>query len=652
MAKKWPPLGTYDNRELDMLYGRTLVVVVLLCVMSGSPRVCGFSTLPEVEPGADVLAWINSNAAVVVLCSHPDKIIDYVKSIRFDEDEQFISAIKLLTDSKFPLIHESRMAALSQIVSENANVLSKLDEVVFVGHDLSFDKSNWTIMIKTDEETLGQLEDKWKKLTDLLRNAQQPLESNSDNGDSQDEPDNSDFQAVKLDKWLLISNSMESVQEISNRSKGGILNSQSFAESRRFKILSSQFSKSNLASNTTIQILGNPVKLRALFPNITDSDWNAMRINELPSFGVQVFLVDSSDKNKQTVSPNVVFEACLNFTYPRTGFGKLLACYKPIGEMPAIGIRPMYMKAIGFDPYERYLAQSEMYEKQNPNERYMEMIEGRYADDPRDYMKDVVPRVDATFSITFIPAESSDIPKASSKVRKQYFPLIIERVKDPEASRRYAIGLIKKTNSFKHDRSERVLPIDNNYGELFAINADSAYPGYQKNGGLEQSYYFDDDWYMTGAIFGIKQQLSALHLGLVDGEDRFPFEPYSEMMSDLRRRFRLANEPFRIDLYDQKFWLEVADLVQQIRIGEKNERGQMGASSTNDDTPYEENSSLVIESTEDTKVMVEMHVKKALANAFGQQVIFYSQTENQLQIVGGLYPAINQKQQSPKADDR
>jgi len=337
---------------------------------------------------------------------------------------------------------------------------------------------------------------------------------------------------------------------------------------------------------------------------------------------------------------SILVEGVLRMTVPRSGFNKLVESYRPLSTLPNFGVEPVYFHAEGFSPKARNDARKAIYDSTaERNTTYDEAIQEQLRNDPRDYYRDILPRVNESYTLSY--------PTPDAESFRRAYPLIVERVADQEASYRYLRGMVKVSNRSKTG-SNRLERIPCPTGELYVKGANTEKVGYTKYGYAEAAYYGDDSWYMMGPYYGITRQLQATYP--TESNEPVPedsFESCRGKIESLKNAAREGMDPFMINSYSSLYWNMVADTylsptpslnqahnisVEDEPNGERIKRNEKRRPTLPDNQILE-----LISSKDELKRIIANRMIKALANSYGEQCVLCFQSEDRLRINGAVF---------------
>jgi hypothetical protein len=580
----------------------------------------------------DPYSFIEKDAAIVCVCHDFGPVISAISESLSDDTPHWKSAVSLITNPVRPIIHQDRFKLIVESIERASHSIGELKTLVVAVYDFG-DSPDYLIALKGSENQLEFIQNVYDEIELLLENSTEPLSKQADYAPSAKPVLKPDLQlqlsSRKTNEWLLFASKNERLNNVSNHIENNT--GRSIFDERRFALLRTEFEKDS-DTGLILEAIGIPSRLRPLFPDLSDSNWKALKVDDLPSFGIRVFgkshLKLASQKQRDEFGLNFLVEGILRFTSPRTGFGKQLNSFKPIEEFPSFGVIPLYLRAESYDPFLKWEITKKLCNegRSKGQPSFDEKVAESLKDDPRDFYGDFVPRVDATFSIGYKP--DIDSPR-------QIFPLIIEHVADEGAEQRYVEGLVERANQMKMGLRQLERVKDIRTGKLFAINADSDNPGYTKSGFAEECYFYDQNWHLQGPYLGMCKQIDAFN----ENATTVVGQEWTKKFEYVRCLNGKKIEPFRVGYYSSLYWEILIDSrLPSEKIYRRREHQE---DARLDDGDILEQSRIlltdleIIEQFPTTKERIPIalsRLSKALLSGFGEQFVLFHQNDNRLRM--------------------
>lgn len=571
-----------------------------------------------------ILERVRADSAAVLIIDQPVQLLDHFKYLDAAENTYLKRAVHAAGCGNNPILSTAQATELALLYDDFYDVLREIDEAVLVIHKWNPGKTPEVTAIFRTKQGIERLESLWRRAGDAIAGVNEQDEQSA----ITQEPRSNQrlaasvrgFKSSTNDEVFAISNSSENIAEqLTAQTNQG--NKLTYSSSRRFKRINSHFSDFDL-DGPILFGLGNPSKLRALFPTISEKHWSALGVDMLPSFGCALFLKKSKQSGQ---SANIVGEVYFTLTQPKSRISRFISAYQPL-ELVDAGFEPTFFKAEAFDPVERNLSEKEVFSVEFPDERFEDSKKIKNKRDSRSYFNDLLPRTDATYYFE---------KKLQDSLQNEL--LVVEKIRDKDAMDRSVLGLISILNNLHSDKSEHILPAPNEFGRLFAVQ-----PKSDKKGGLDgpssQGYFLNDNWFASGNIELVEQ------FAQNDDDPALNFGNISELVKRLDEDIDIAGEMVKVDFYTPSYFEQRASTIEGNRITEKYRGQKIDTSEIFNREADEFGNTIKIESEADSMAMLCRHLLEFVAEKYGNQIVVASRDNDRFQLRIGIFPRLeNQK---------
>jgi hypothetical protein len=617
-----------------MIQTLAIVLAVQLVANDHSEKVARQDEEPFLE-------WIDADSALVVTIDGLDSVVQFIEGLETADNSYLTAATDYIFHPEFPLVHPDRRELIGSRALELAGKLQALGKIVLVVH--KFDPKatvELTILVELGEGKEKSAQDLGNAIVQLLslfRNAGSPLPANGtveSAGMNEILSNHSiEFRTDFRKGWFLLSNSEDAMNLILERMQGVRTDFRVVAGNRRFQMIDQRLSR-NAEFGPSIRVMGNPQHLRLLFPEISDHDWNANQVQELPGFGLQVALLKHRGNKIEKNSPMIVVEASVNFTLPLKGIAAVVAAHKPVNEIPRIGVVPEYVRVYGFDPQSLHDARRDRHDAVAGKPEYDTMQVEKYKDDPRDFMRDVLPRTDLICIVSYRGAPRANDEKSLAR------GMMLERVFERPASERYVAGLVEGINSAtKEDKFKLVRIASEKRGELWAVNPQKTLPGVGRNDLFEPCLFLNEDWFATADINGLEPQINALAKeSLPPDVEQFNSSLHARL-DRLQRLVPAAKSPYDIEHSGNRTLHKQIDFIQTAYIGGAAQNARRKNRWVERSEPDEAGIYFRPGCKEDVAMIANLLLRKAIVQEIGDLLVIQSHSDSYWHGAAACFPA-------------
>ncbi len=572
--------------------------------------------------GQELLGWVEDQAVMAGVVQNIDAIQDYAK--RIDEfDNKYWRGIRaLLFDPRFPLLDEEQVEVFHKVARDLLDVLDEIQEIAFVVHDISDKEIRLTVLIKSS--TAGEQQG-------LVNRAINGLVKTSEGehfAEGWVKASIKNLGVGQAGEWLLVSNSRKDMEELQKRIQGeGASGFRSMRDSRRFKLAEAGM-QGTTAGNTVLSLFGNPKRLRSFFPAVTDEQWKAYRIEEMPSFGLRITLLSenpesSANANKPVTGKSLwaMIDCTVTLTYPPVGLGLYIDSSRPLDAFPDFPDPPTWCRAEYFDPEARFNAQKAIYEARSDKEKptYEEIVVERNGE---KYFSKIAEWRKCMTDADIQAVHHSEDPSKS-------WSLIMKPVKSAPASQAFAQAIVDRSNGFLRSSS----------GPRYYERVDCPFGLLYSERGNKTSIFVNDKWIIQGGQAGIMKMA-----GILENPDDRPVEnEMTNILELIRRKSGIRGETFLFEYSsikaEQSVYLNIETEMIQKKVMDR-----FQGSAFNDemdrisDLPVNEygyRAELTTRAERDSILGILFML--GITESLGDRVTVYSRTQDQLRIVRGFF---------------
>ena len=553
---------------------------------------------------SEIFEWIDSDVALVGVFQNIDKIGEFVTNLGVWPNKYWEHAIELATDENFGVFASEDFRQIEKASQSLLAELKAVEQLVIVVHEFDGTNSKISLLIKSnpkDGANLIELINRLKQTTHVAEqlNVQSIV---------------SKFNVELTDDWVFMSNDESCLSAIKNRQAGKAVDALSLTASRKFKMVKATIAPTTKGS-CIVQAYGAPGKINQLFPQYSERTWSALKFEEMPSFGLQVFVAPRVTSSNNEPKLALSFGTTISMTFPRSGQGKLIASYLPVNDLPQQMGNELSFSTYAFDPQLQFEAKKEIFENRTGKRTYEEHLKRVMAPfDPRDLKKDIIPMSDGKTTVTYLDSSGS------------LKTLEIESIADFNTAERWADGLlfVEERAAIKDEsRFKRI-----GYAEGILIQRKS------NNGGLGprfgDTHFINSRWHFFGDSEEVLRRSehaeNAVHIKDYD---------FGNLVSQLMSNSRIDATPFRIDYSSAENHMIFAESFERLRIIRKYKNLKK-----RDKLLYarggENGHRLEIDSKQDTMAVLPVMFWKGIFQCFDSRVVLYSNEDNILRVTGGL----------------
>jgi hypothetical protein len=519
---------------------RSFILVVWLTI--ASPTAC----FAQAET---VASWADRDTCAILFADDIPALYGRISKFPVFTSKYFEQAVELLTNDVSPVIHPTKWAYAVDKLEEVFGDGTSCEQLYVIVHEASLDDVKFSVIVKTNENTLDELGVSILSLVSVLRNLadeeEVALDSKLKNGfKALREIGFGNLTIRKVNEHIVLSNHPAKAELVVKRMEGEKVG-RTLADARTFK-LTKNLMIGKWGGDGLAYAYINPGGLRGFFPNIDDKLWAAYQVHELPGAAVQIAIRDEN--------PIILVNGLVKFTEPAAGLAKQFEAYRVIENLPEFPYPILEFTAESKDFLEHSKATELLVDKIHGENAYKNSIAKQYENDSRDFFKDVVPRCKSRFTFLYRPVLNTD---DSSQRQPRSRAVVLEEVSDHRAMTKFVMGIIELQNERRKGMEIEELDIDGREDfTIWAQSDRSLFKQYQKfnRKGKKSAdeinfrtvrntaFAVSSNWYLQG---NLKEVLIMIR-SLSDLGDQDQLEEVGVEIADLENELGFAAKSFKI----------------------------------------------------------------------------------------------------------
>lgn len=604
---------------------------ILLCLTGLS----GYSS----QLTADVADWLPADTAMVLVIDNLEPIVETINGIGWFESGQFESLKEMLCDEDFGLLDSSDFREIQASIEELVEHRELVNRIHLVVNPSESSGPQFTCILTVDEDANEQVKelifDVLEKIRTVIQSEGSTELAESEDADEGRQEDLSRGDHVvcrSFGNHLVFSNDSRYCRELGERiekrdSRSALSSKRSYQQIRA--ICDKQ------RADYPVFFYLNPEASRSLITLFDESDWGMYQINEFRALGGAVYFED----REQDLNENLPFIhgfAAITHTLPAPNYVRILDTYAQLEDIPPFAFPLIEVSVTSQDSQQHYEICKEIVDSEHGAGTYDERVQQRYANDVRDYFRDVLPRTNDWYGFRY----------ESRFGRTEVMSL--QKIADQAAMERYVRGLVEMTNTVR--KGDRFLESEEDGIKFWALSRKARKQKLSRlqeilERGNEDSqteitvdtvpsegYALSSEWYLLGDMHDIRKQLD-----FTGHRERDFAKPINSRRKQLVKMHGIPGA-FRLEVTSP--WIDYMSQIEKPVVEHVRKKYKSNLRKRKElirEFYRNKDISFAVESPEDTQVAVGYLAAKMVMETFKQQMVVYGKSQGQLKIGFGLF---------------